>query len=496
MRFSIKLVVLSIITTSGCAVGPDFKAPEAPQTERYTAQELPQQTASTQVAGGESQTLATGEQLPTQWWTLFGSDKLNQLVQTALSNSPTTAAARAALRQAQENLSAQRGGLLPSVDANGSVSRQRPSSVVSGVANPGVYNLYNASVSVGYTLDLFGGVRRSMEARAAVVDFQQYELQAAYLTLAANVVTSSVAAASVREQLVATQDIIAALEKQLSITETRFQLGAAARPDVLSARSNLAAVRATLPVYEQQLAAAQNQLAVYLGQLPSEFNAGHFEMAELTLPQTLPLSVPSELVRRRPDIRAAEARMHEASANIGIATANLLPQISLSGNFGSQSIEASQLFTDKFWNVGVGLTQPLFHGGTLTAQRRASIAAYDQAAANYRSTVLTAFQNVADALTAVHSDAKALQAQYEAKSSAQENLALREKQYALGGISYLELLIAQRQFQQTQINYVFALANRYQDTAALFQALGGNWDDALLTTQPASTATTPSSAAK
>lgn len=496
MRFSAKLLVLSIFTASGCAVGPDFKAPEAPQTERYTAQELPQQTAATPIPGGESQTFAIGTQLPTQWWTLFGSDKLNEMVQTAFNNSPTTAAAHAALRQAQENLAAQRGGLFPSVDANGSALRQRPTSSLSSGIDPGVYSLYNASVSVAYTLDIFGGVRRGIEARAAVVDFQQFELQATYLTLAANVVTSSVAAASLRDQLVATQDIIAALEKQLNISEARYRLGAAALPDVLSARSNLAAVRATLPVYELRLAAAQNQLAVYLGQLPSEFNASALDMAELTLPQALPLNVPSELVRRRPDIRAAEARMHEASANIGVATANLFPQISLSGDFGSQSVEASRLFSDKFWGIGAGITQPLFHGGTLTAQRRAAIAAYDQAAANYRSTVLAAFQNVADALSAVHSDAKALQAEYEAKSSAQQNLALREKQHALGGISYLDLLIAQRQYQQAQINYAFALASRYQDTAALFQALGGNWDEALLTAQPASTTQSQSSAEK
>lgn len=484
MKFPVtqqSLLTLCIITAAGCAVGPDFKAPEAPHTERYTAQELPQQTVATQVAGGEAQAFAIGAQLPAQWWTLFGSDKLNNLVQTAFSNSPTTASARAALRQAQENLAAQRGGFFPSVDANASAQRQRSSVISPGLPTLGVYNLYNASVSVGYTLDLFGGVRRGVEAREAMVDFQQYELQATYLTLAANVVTSSVGEAALRDQLAATQDIIAALEKQLNITEQRYRLGAAALPDVLSARSNLAAVRATLPAYEKQLAAVQNQLAVYLGKLPSESSASNFDMTELTLPQELPLSVPSELVRRRPDIRAAEARMHEASAEIGVATANLFPQITLNGSFGAASTEASQLFSDKIWSVGANITQPLFHGGTLTAQRRAAIAAYDQAAANYRSVVLGAFQNVADALTAVHSDAKALQAQYEAKSSAQSNLKLREQQYALGSISYLELLIAQRQYQQSQINYAYALAARFQDTAALFQALGGNWDEANLT---------------
>ncbi|MDB6060380.1 MAG: efflux system, outer rane lipoprotein NodT family [Verrucomicrobiaceae bacterium] len=482
------LLTLCILAASGCAVGPDFKTPAAPQTDRYTAQELPQQTAATDVKGGEAQTFAIGEQLPAQWWTLFGSDKLNTLVQAAFNGSPTSAAARAALRQAQENLNAQRGGFFPSIDANGSAQRQRGAVLAPGLGDAGVYNLYNASVSVAYTLDIFGGVRRGVEARAAAVDSQQFELQATYLTLAANVVTSSVGEAALRDQLAATQDIIKALENQLNIIEQRHQLGAAAFSDVLSARSNLAAVRATLPTYEKQLAAVQNQLAVYLGKLPSDFTASNFDIGELTLPQQLPLNVPSELVRRRPDVRSAEARMHEASAEIGVATANLLPQISLNGSFGSQTTEAAQLFKDKVWSFGAGITQPLFHGGTLTAQRRAAIAAYDQAAANYQNVVLKSFQNVADALSAVHSDAKALQAQYEAMSSAKSSLDLREKQLALGSISFLNLLDAQRQYQQTRINYSQALASRYQDTAALFQALGGDWDDTAALIQPVATA--------
>jgi len=221
----------------------------------------------------------------------------------------------------------------------------------------------------------------------------------------------------------------------------------------------------------------RNQLAVYLGKLPSEFAASDFSLAELQLPEELPLSLPSELVRRRPDVRAAEARLHEASANVGVATANLFPQLSLSGSYGSQSTSSGDLFNDTFWSIGAGLTQPLFQGGRLTAERRAAIAAYDRAAADYRSSVLTAFQNVADALTAVHTDARALQARHQALQSAQSSLDLREKQHALGGISFLELLDSQRQYQQTRIEYAQALAARYQNTAALFQALGGDWDE-------------------
>lgn len=478
------LPALVLLTVSGCAVGPDFKTPDAPQTESYTAQPLPAQTAATAVAGGNAQTFAIGKELPTQWWALFGSDKLDALVTQAFANSPTTTSARAALRQAEENLNAQRGAFFPSVDANGSAQRQRSNNSVLGVATNNVsniYNLYNVSVSVAYTLDIFGGVRRGVEAQEAATEAQRYDLQATYLTLAANVVTSSVSVASLRDQIAATHDIVAAQEKQLNIAETRHRLGATAYADVLSAQSNLAAVRATLPALEKQLAAVQNQLAVYLGKLPSEFSGNDFDLAELQLPSEIPLSVPAQLVRQRPDVRAAEAHLHQASALIGVATANLLPQVSISGNFGSQATESSQLFKDHIWSIGAGVTQPLFHGGELTAKRRAAIAAYDQAAADYRLATLTAYKNVADALTALQSDAQGLQAQYAAMSAAQENLSLVERQYALGSASYLNLLIAQRQYQQSRINYSQALASRYQDTAALFQALGGNWDEAAMT---------------
>jgi NodT family efflux transporter outer membrane factor (OMF) lipoprotein len=476
-----KLLPLFFAIVSGCAVGPDFKAPAAPATDRYTAQPLPQQTVATPtpVPGGAAQVFALDRQLPTQWWTLFGSAKLDRLVEQAFANSPTVEAANAALRQAQENLNAQRGGLFPSLDANAGASRQRAQVVnIPGITDnnsTSLYNVYNASVNVSYTLDLFGGVRRGIERQAAAVDFQQYQLQAAYLTLATNVVTSSVAEASLRDQIGASKDIVADLEKQLNIAKQRHELGAAAYVDVLTANANLASVRATLPQLEKQLSAVQNQLAVYLGKLPSEREVTDFELGELLLPQEIPLSLPSELVRQRPDIRAAEASLHQASAQIGVATANLFPQVSIAGGYGSQANAFGDLFSDKIWNIGANISQPLFHGGTLTAQRRAAIAAFDEAAADYRRTVLIAFQNVADSLTALQSDAQILLAQHEALTAAQASLGITQKQYSLGGVSYLNLLIAQREYQQARINYSQALASRYQDTAALFQALGGQW---------------------
>lgn len=484
------LLPLLIAAISGCAVGPDFKAPAAPDTNRYTAEQLPDRTAATAVTGGEAQTFQPGKAVPEQWWTLFGSNQLNQLVEQAFNSSPSVESADAALRRAQENLKAQRGSLFPSLDANASAQRQRASGAAFGQAtdSSSLYSLYNASVDVSYTLDLFGGVRRGIEAQAAVVDFQRYQLQATYLTLAANVVTSSISEASLRAQITATDEIIAAFERQLKITEQQYELGGVSTAEVLSARSNLASTRATLPPLQKQLSAVQNQLAVYLGRLPSERESTHFELAELTLPQELPLSVPSELVRQRPDIRAAEASLHQASAQVGVATANMYPQLSISGSFGSQALSSGDLFNDHIWNIGAGLTQPLFHGGSLNAQRRAAIAAFDQSAADYRNTVLKAFQNVADSLRALETDAESLSAQHEAMTAAQSSLDLTEKQYALGSVSYLNLLTAQRQYQQARISYLQALASRYQNTAALFQALGGGLN-------PSSTALAQSSAA-
>lgn len=476
-----RLLSLAVaIALAGCAVGPDFKTPDAPKTDRYTAQSLPEQTVATPVEtpGGAAQTFTQGRQLPTQWWTLFGSDKLNTLVEQAFAGSPTVDSANAALRQAQENLNAQRGGLFPSLDAGLGATRQRAQLIeIPGAtgATSSIYNVYNASVNVSYTLDLFGGVRRGIERQEALVDYQQFQLQAAYLTLAANVVTTGVQEASLRDQIAATHEIVGDLEKQVDIAKQRHELGAAAYVDVLTANSNLASVRATLPQLEKQLAATQNQLAVYVGKLPSEHAATNFDLNELTLPPEVPLSLPSDLVRQRPDVRAAEANMHQASAQIGVATANLFPQVSIAGSWGSQANTFGNLFDEKLWSIGANVAQPLFHGGTLTAQRRAAIAAYDQAAADYRSTVLVAFQNVADALTALQSDAQILRAQHEAFQSAKGSLDISEKQYKLGGISYLNLLITQRQYQQARIDYSQALAARYQDTAALFQALGGQW---------------------
>ena len=469
--------LLPLALLAGCAVGPDFQSPAAPVAERYSAQPLPDRTVATEIAGGEAQAFLASRDLPAQWWTLFGSEKLNALVQQALVASPTVASAQAALCVAQENLRAQKSTLFPSFDARGSATRQKIDTASFG--NPGggavIYNLYNASVGVTYGIDLFGGTRRGVEAQAAVAEYKRYQLEATYQTLIANVITSAVREARQRALIAGQEAIVADQEKLLKVTQRQFDSGAIGRTDLLSAQSNIATERARLPPLRLELTQAQNQLAVYLGKLPSEQSATDFDLTELKLPQEIPLSLPSSLVRQRPDVRAAEAQLHQASANIGVATANLLPQIGLSASFGTQSSVVDKLFSGNIFSIGGTITQPLFHFGELTARRRAAIAEFDRAAADYRQTVLTAFQNVADTLRALETDAETLEAQFAAANAAAGSLKLAELQYQLGGTSYLTLLNAQQTYTQARTAYLQALASRYQDTAALFQALGGGW---------------------
>lgn len=470
------------LLAAGCAVGPDFKSPPAPATPGYLAGDTPQATSATPVEGGQAQHFVAGQPVPSRWWTLYQSPQLDALVDRAFKGSPTVDAAQAALREAQQTLKADKANLFPFLDANASATREKTSNTAFGGSGTNLFNLYNASLDVSYGLDLFGGVRRALEAQLAQTDYTRFQLAATYQTLAANVVTAAVQSASLQAQIEATQAILGAQQSELDITERQFALGAVSSAEVLSARSNLATTRAGLPPLLQQLDQTQNQLAVYEGRLPAERVEPPFKLADLKLPESIPLSLPSELVRQRPDVQESEALLHQASAQIGVAIANRLPQITINGSYGTQASHTGDLFSDGIWSLGANLTQPLFHAGELAAKQRAAQAAYDQAAANYRQTVLQAFQDVADSLRALQRDADVLQAQQEAASTAQQSLQLIDHQYRLGGASYLSLLNAQRQYQQTQIAYVQALAARQADTAALFQALGGGVLNAASTT--------------
>jgi len=465
---------------TGCAVGPDFRRPAPPSVASYTAEAVPEETAAAPIAGGAPQRLVSGEEIPGQWWALFRSDPLDNLIRRSLAESPTLAAAQAKLREAEENRRARFGAFFPQADASASATKQKISGASFGLpgSTSSSFTLYNASVNVSYALDLFGGTRRELEAVSAQVDYQRYLLEGAWLTLTANLVTTAVQEGALRGRIEATREIVAAEEQQLALVERQFQLGGASRPDILAQQAQLAQTRATLPALEKQLAQTRHLLAVFAGRFPAEAaTLPEFDLDKMNLPRELPVSLPSALARQRPDIRAAEELLHAASARIGVATANLYPQLTLTGSLGVEAPTPGDLFSrgSSIWGLGAGLLQPLFHGGELTAKRRAAVAAYEQAEAQYRETVLQAFRNVADVLRALEMDAQTLKAQSDAEAAARESLDLARRQFRLGAASYLTLLTAQRQHQQARIGLVEARAARFSDTAALFQALGGGW---------------------
>ena len=471
--------LLAVALCAGCTVGPDFRRPNPPQTQSYVSAPLPPKTAASEGAAGTAQTFVNGAEIPAQWWTLFQSEKLDALVAQALKASPDVAAAQAALRQAHENLLAREGQLFPAIDGNGSAARQKINAASFGQPGGGssIYSLFNATVNVSYGLDLWGGVRREVEAGRALAEYQQFQLEGTYLTLSSNVVTAAIQEASLRTQIAATQEIINADRKQLETVKRQLSLGGVSQLDVLTQQTQLANELAALPPLQKQLQQSRDLLAVLLGQVPSEQPQAQFELQDLKLPEDLPLSVPSQLVAQRPDVRAQEALLHEASAEIGVATANLLPQLTITGDFGGTSTRFSDLLksSSNVWTLSGGITQPLFHGGELVHKKRAAVAAYDQAAAQYQGTVLTAFRNVADALHALNADADALSQQDLATQAAADTLSVTRSRYAAGSISPLDLLAVERNYQQARIAQVQAQAARYADTAALFQALGGGW---------------------
>ena len=466
------------LSLAGCAAGPNFRSPAPPDVPAYTADKLPEATLSTDAPTGDAQHFLEGADVPDHWWTTFTSEEIDRRVDQALAHSPTIASAQAALRQAQENVNAARGSLFPSVDASVGATRGNANSFGQAGVGGSPFTVYNAGVNVNYTLDLFGGVRRGVESQSAQADFQQFQLEGTYLTLAANVVTTSFLEASLRGQIQATEEIIEVYQQQLDLVEKQHEIGAKSLADVLVIRTQVATVRAQLPALRRQLAQTQTQLSVYLGRFPAQSELAAVDLDSVVLPREVPVSVPSELVRQRPDIRAAEAELHRTTAEVGVATANLYPQISLTGSLGSQALQSGDLFSSgsKVWGIGA---QPVCsHCSTAArfAHRSAPAeAGLDKAAADYQTTVLGAFQNVADSLHALELDAENLHAQSDAEQSAQQSLDLVRTQYKDGAASYLQVLDATRQYQQARIGQIQARAARLSDTAALYAALGGDW---------------------
>lgn len=466
---------------AGCAVGPDFKRPAVPDVPGYTAAPLPAQTASAPTTLGDAQHFSAGASVSAQWWHGLGSSKLDALIEQAFQASPTLASAKATLRQAQETYAAQAGSTLyPQVDAGTGAQRQRLNpSTLGQVGDAREFSLYNASIGVHYQLDLAGGSRRALEALAARADYRRYELEGARLTLAANIVTTAITQARLAGQIQATEAILRAQDEQLHLTRERVRLGQAGPDDVLALQSQVEQTRAGLPLLRKQLQQNDHLLAVLAGRAPGAEGLPTFTLEEFTLPSDLPLVLPSELARRRPDIQAAEALLHAANAEYGVAVAKLYPQLNISASLGSQALSTGALFGggSAVWSLIGQLTQPLFNPG-LPAEKRASLAAFDAAAANYQGVVLEALRNVADVLRALDNDAQTLAALATADMAAQGSLESMQRQYAQGAISYVQLLIAQQQAQQNRINLVAGQAQRLVDSAALYQALGGGgWDD-------------------
>jgi NodT family efflux transporter outer membrane factor (OMF) lipoprotein len=468
------------LAMAGCAVGPDFRKPAAPDVRDYTAIPLATTVSSANTAGGEAQRFAKGSDIPADWWTLFHSRPLNALIEQSLASNPNLKAAQAALLVARENTLAGRGAYYPSVTAGISATRQQdPPGALAPVPsnNAFLYNLFTPQVSVSYVPDVFGLNRRTVESLKAQEQAVRYQMIAAQITLSANVVAAAVQQASLQAQIDATHRLIDINTHMLQILRYQMAKGYVGRLEVAAQESQLAQVTATLPTLVKQLDQQHNLLAVLAGRFPSQAPAEKFALADLQLPQELPLSLPSQLVAQRPDVLQAEANMHAASAQVGIATANRLPNIALTANAGSTALAIGEVFKagTGFWSLGAAVTTPIFQGGTLLHQQRAAKAAYVEAAEQYRSTVLTAFQNVADTLTALEQDAEGLKAASAAADAAKVTLDLSQRQWKDGYASYLSLLSAEQADQQAQIALVQAQANRYADTAALFQALGGGW---------------------
>jgi len=460
-------LVAMLCALASCAVGPDFKRPAASVTDRYTDSPL-------------SPMLASGADVPYAWWKIYRSPALDDLVDSALHGSPTVAAAQAALRQANELVKVQRANLFPGLQASYAPTRERDAT---GTLSPTLtsaqplFTLQTAQVSVSYMLDPFGGNRRQVESAKAQADDQRYALEAAYLTLTSNVVTAAFEEAALRAQIKADEDIVRGERDGLDILGQQLALGSIAQTAVLAQQAALAATEAQLPPLRKQLAMQRDLLAVLIGHSPGEPPPQTFELASLTLPQDLPLSVPSALVRQRPDVLEAEAQLHYATAQVGVAISDLLPQVNLTATYGGASTHLSTLLAsgNTFWTLGANLSQTLFAGGALWHHKLAADAALDQAGAQYRTVVLGALQNVADTLYALQFDAQAVAANEAAEAAARGSLTATHASLTQGSITYLDLLNAEQAQAQAISNLEQSRANHLADTAALFVALGGGW---------------------
>ena len=467
------------IALGSCAVGPNFVRPAAPEVAAYTATEPPATLAPG--SGEPEQRFVAGQAIAAAWWELFRSPQLTAVVAQAIAGNQTLAAAKATLAQAQDALAVARAAFYPQINAAMNVQRQQFSTSRSEVRDTSAFNLFSLGPTVSYSPDVFGGTRRLVEEQAAQAESQRYEVAAAYLTLTGNAVSQAINIAGIRLQIGATEALVADDEKNLGLVRTKFDVGKAAQSDVLSAETQLAGDRAQLPPLRQQLSVARHALSVLLGKFPAAWSPPDFELAQLLLPRDLPVSLPSELVRRRPDILAAEAQLHAASAAIGVATAQQYPSITLSASIGQQALTPEALFegSSTAWTLASGLTAPIFQGGALAAQKQGAVDAFQGALATYRQTVLQAFGQVADTLESLSHDAELVADERRALDVADDSLALQRLSYKEGKSDLLQLLDSERLDEQAKLGYARAQAQRYQDTTQLVVAMGGGWWSAL-----------------
>lgn len=468
------------VLLSACVAGPDYQSPALPSfsvlESKASSREL---TSVPNTIGGSKQRIDASFTFPTQWWNAFHSDALNQLVQVALEKNPTLAAADRSLLAAKENANAQYGALFPSIVATGNVARNSypPATYGQTTGNNNTYNLYGAGVNVSYRLDLTGGVRRQIESALAQADFQKYQLESAYLSLTSNVVATAIREASQREQYEALAKILESQQDFAKLVRKQFEIGSVSQIDVSSQNTLVANSQSQLLNFEKNLTITQNQLAALMGGYPGTTKSLKVDLKNLHLPDQMPDMVPSQLIAQRPDILAAEALVKSTNAQVGVATANLLPQINLTAGLGTSALLSDMLFGPQatLWTLGAGLTQPLFQGGSLTATRRAAKANYEQAALNYEAVVINAFVEVSNALKALEVSARNLEAAAIAEKNAGINLNLVEQQYRFGTTNYLAVLNSQTQYQQAKINLINAQADRFAYSAALYATLGGGW---------------------
>jgi NodT family efflux transporter outer membrane factor (OMF) lipoprotein len=480
----------------GCAVGPDFKRPEAPTAKSYAPVPLPDRT--TDVPGETAQRFDPKKDIPSDWWTMFQSPQLNALIERAFKANPGIEAAQAALRQARQSVVAQQGYFYPTVQVGYSPSRnkiagnyggnspgvqqngdviQAGSTTGAPPVSPAYYNFHVAQLSVGYVPDVFGGNARQVESLRAQEEGQRYQLEATYITLASNIVAAAVQEASLRAQIAATEKIVKANQEILMIMKKQQELGYESGIDVAGQESALAQAEQALVPLSQQLEQTRDLIRALAGNSPDQDVSETFTLESLHLPEELPLSLPSRIVEQRPDVRMAEAQLHSASAQYGVAISNRLPQFSINGVLGGEADSPFWMFKSGggFFNLTGNVAQTIFDGGTLKARSVAAQEALKQAAAQYRSTVITALQNVADTLHAVQADADALHA---AAGNERAQFSVRDitdTEYKDGFVSYQTLLAAELGYQQSLITLTQARSNRFGDTAALYQALGGGW---------------------